>query len=96
MRAYLAAHDDEIDTLVTDDRDALVLGIYSREPVGGERAVHATVRKTGHALREAPSSDGDPGTYLVWTPGLSKQKPSEEQGWRLVLKKRELRLYAPA
>jgi hypothetical protein len=96
VRAYLAAHDDEIDTIVTDDRDALVLGIYTREPLGGDRVVHATVRKTGHALREVPASDGDPGTYLVWTPGLSTRRPSEEQGWRLVLKKRELRVYAPA
>ena len=95
MRAALAANDGRIDTIVTDDRDALILGIYVREPVGGDPVVRATVEKTGHALPEPPASDGDPGTWLIWTPGLSKRRPGPEQGWRLVLRERELRLYAP-
>lgn len=95
VRSYLAEHDDEIDTIVTDDRDALVLGIYSREPMGGDRVVQAEVVKTGHALPEPPASDGDAGTYLIWTPGLSRKKPSPEQGWELALQERELRVYAP-
>lgn len=95
MRAYLSANDERIDTLVTDDRDALVLGIYSREPLGGDLVLSATVERTGHALREPPASDGDPGTYLLWTPGLSRRKPTVEQGWRPVLVEKELRLYAP-
>ncbi|MGH8892929.1 MAG: hypothetical protein ACRDWY_06430, partial [Actinomycetes bacterium] len=96
VRAYLAEHDDRIDTIVTDDRDALVLAIYSREPLGGERVVHADVERTGHALPEPPASADDPGTYLVWTPGLSRTRPSLAQGWELVLKERQLRVYAPA
>jgi hypothetical protein len=95
VRAYLSENDDEIDRIVTDDRDALVLGIYAREPVGGDLVVHATVERTGHALRQPPASDGDPGTYLVWTPGLSRTKPRTAQGWELVLDERQLRVYAP-
>jgi hypothetical protein len=95
VRAYLSENDDEIDRIVTDDRDALVLGIYAREPVGGDLVVHATVERTGHALRQPPASDGDPGTYLVWTPGLSRTKPRAAQGWELVLEERQLRVYAP-
>jgi len=96
MRTYLAAHDHDIDTIITDDRDALVLGIYSREPIGGDLVVHAATRKTGHGLKRPPDSDSDPGTYLLWTPGLSRQKPTVEQGWTRVVTERQLRLYAPA
>lgn len=95
VRAYLHEHDDEVERIVTDDRDALVLGVYVREPLGGDLVVRASVEKTGHALRRPPDSDGDPGTYLVWTPGMSRTKPGPEQGWELVLKERELRVYAP-
>jgi len=95
MRAALAENDARIDTLVTDDRDALVLGIYSREPIGGEPVVLARVRRTGHALPRPPRSDGDPGTWLIWTSGLSRRTPKPDQGWELVLKERGLRLYAP-
>ena len=95
VRAYLSANDGTIDTIVTDDRDALILGIYSREPAGGGLVVDADVVKTGHALRRPPASDGDPGTYLLWTPGLSRAKPTAEQGWRPVVTARQLRLYAP-
>lgn len=96
VRAYLAENDETIDAIVTDDRDALILGIYRREPVGGEVVVDAEVAKTGHGLAEPPESTGDPGTYLVWTPNLSRKKPGPEQGWELVLKERQLRVYAPA
>ena len=95
MRAYLSAHDRQIDTIVTDDRDALVLGIYSRAPAGGRLVVDATVEKTGHALAEPPPSDGDRGTYLLWAPGLSRKAPTAEQGWTPVVRERQLRLYAP-
>ncbi len=95
MRTYLHEHDRAIDTIVTDDRDALVLGIYSREPVGGDLVVHADVEEIGHELKAAPVASGDPGTYLVWTPGLSRKKPQEFDGWQLLLKERELRLYGP-
>lgn len=95
MRAYLEENDDDIETIVTDDRDALVLGIYSRAPLGGDLVVHASVEKTPHGLRRPPASDGDPGTYLLWTPGLSRRKPTAEQGWRRVVTERQLRLYAP-
>lgn len=96
VRGYLAKHDATIDTIVTDDRDALILGIYLREPVGGEVVVDADVEKTGHGLPEPPESTGDPGTYLVWTPTLSRKKPGPEQGWELALRERQLRVYAPA
>ena len=46
--------------------------------------VHADVEKTGHALDRPPASNGDEGTYLVWTPGMSRTKPSRVQGWELV------------
>ncbi len=95
MRAYLDENDAAIDTIITDDRDALVLGIYSREPVGGDLVVRADVEKVPHALPQPPESPGDPGTYLIWTPGLSKKRPQESDGWRLVLKEFQLRLYAP-
>jgi hypothetical protein len=94
-RAYLADHDDEIDRVVTDDRDALVLQIYAREPLGGDLVLHATVERTGHELDEPPASDGDPGTYLLWTPTLSRHKPTAEQGWELAHREKQLRVYAP-
>jgi len=96
VRGYLAAHDGAIDRVVTDDRDARVLQIYSREPVGGDRVLHATVERTGHELDEPPASDGDPGTYLIWSPTMSRSKPAPEQGWELALREKQLRVYAPS
>jgi len=95
VRAYLHRHDAQVDTVITDDRDALVLGIYSREPVGGDLVVHTDVEKVGHALKAPPESPGDPGTYLIWTPGLSHKRPQESDGWKLVLKEFQLHVYAP-
>jgi hypothetical protein len=95
MRAYLHQHDSSIDTIITDDRDALVLGIYSREAAGGGLVLHAKVKQLPHAIKAPPVSNGDQGTYLLWTPGLSGKKPQAFDGWRLVLKKYQLRLYAP-
>ena len=95
VRAYLAEHDDDIDRVVTDDRDALVLQIYSHEPVGGDRVLHATVDRTGHELDEPPASDGDPKTFLIWSPTMSRSKPTAEQGWELALREKQLRVYAP-
>lgn len=96
MRAYLAARDATIDTIVTDDRDALVLGIYRREPVGGDLVVRADVVTVPNGLTAPPRSSGDPGTYLLWTPELSRRRPQVSDGWRPVLEKFQLRLYAPA
>jgi hypothetical protein len=96
MRAYLHEHDAAVDTIVTDDRDSLVLGIYTREPEGGGLVVHTKVEKVGHALKAPPVATGQPGTYLIWTPGLSRKKPKAFDGWKLLLKERELRLYGPA
>jgi hypothetical protein len=96
VRAYLAENDEAVDTVVTDDRDALILGIYQREPIGGDLAFRASVERTGHGLRRPPDSDGDPGTYLVWTPSMSRTKPEPAQGWEPVLVERQLRVYAPA
>jgi 4-amino-4-deoxy-L-arabinose transferase-like glycosyltransferase len=95
VRAYLHDHDRQVGTVITDDRDALVLGIYSREPLGGSLVVHTDVEKLGHGLEAAPESPGDPRTYLVWTPSLSRKKPQESDGWKLVLKEFQLRVYAP-
>ena len=95
MRAALAERDGRIERIVVSDRDALILGIYSREPLGGERVLHAVVEKTGHGLDQSPASNGDPGTWLLWTPTLAKPKPQADQGWRLVRRERQLRLYAP-
>jgi hypothetical protein len=96
MRAYLSEHDQAVDRVVVSDRDALVLGIYAREPLGGERVFAAEVEKTGHEMAEPPASAGDAGTYLLWTPTMSRSKPTPNQGWQLVLQRRELRLYAPS
>src|SRR4029079_18422328 len=90
VRASLHGHDAQIDTVITDDRDALVLGIYSREPVGGDLVVHTHVEKGGHALHGPPESPGAPATYLIWTPGLSHKRPQEPDGWKLVLKEFQL------
>jgi hypothetical protein len=95
MREALAANDARIDTVVTDDRDALVLGIYAREPLGGERVLHARVERTGHDLRAAPPANGDAGRWLIWTPTMSKRPPRADDGWQVVLRERQLRLYAP-
>jgi hypothetical protein len=95
VRAYLANNDDRIDRVVTDDRDARVLQIYSREAVGGDRVLHAAVERTGHELDEPPASDGDPGTYLIWSPTMSRSKPTAEEGWELRLTEKQLRVYAP-
>jgi hypothetical protein len=96
MRAYLAEHDSAVDRLVVSDRDALVLGIYAREPLGGVRVFTAEVDRTGHEMRRPPAAAGDAGTYLIWTPTMSRSKPTPDQGWQLVLQRRELRLYAPS
>lgn len=96
VRAYLADHDADIDHVVTDDRDSLVLQIYSHEALGGDRVLHATVTRTGHELDEPPPSDGNPGTYLLWTPTLSRTKPTVADGWELALREKQLRIYAPA
>jgi hypothetical protein len=53
------------------------------------------VTKLPHAIKAPPVSTGDKGTYLLWTPGLSGKKPRSFDGWRLVLKEPQLRLYAP-
>ena len=96
VRAYLEENDDRIDRIVTDDRDALVLQIYAREPLGGDRVLRADVERTGHELDEPPASDGDPGTFLVWTPTMSRSRPTPEQGWELAHREKQLRVYAPA
>ena len=95
MRAYLQQHDRRIDTVITDDRDSLVLGLFSREPVGGDLVFHADVEKVGHALKAPPESPGDPGTYLLWTPGMSRRHPKESDGWKLAPKEFQLHLYEP-
>jgi len=95
VRTFLARNDGRIDTIVTDDRDALILQIYSREALGGDRVVHAEVEKTGHEMAEPPASDGDPRTWLVWAPVMSRTKPKAAQGWEPVLEQRQLRVYAP-
>ena len=96
MRAYLQAHDADIDTIITDDRDALVLGIYSRDAVGGGRVVHTRVTKV------RPRAQGRPGLTrrsrhlpdLDARP-VAKRPPKAFDGWQLLLKERELRLYGP-
>ena len=65
---------DEIDTIVTDDRDALILGIYSREPVGGDLVVNADVEEIGHELKAPPVAIRRP-----WhLPGLDAGPVAEE------------------
>jgi hypothetical protein len=96
VRSFLARNDRRIDTVVTDDRDALILQIYSREAVGGDLVLHADVERTGHELAAPPASAGDPRTWLVWSPVMSRTKPKAAQGWELALKERQLRVYRPA
>jgi 4-amino-4-deoxy-L-arabinose transferase-like glycosyltransferase len=94
-RAYLSKHDDRVATVITDDRDALILGIYHFSPLGEKAQWHAVVRKLPHALRRPPQSDGAASTFLLWTPELSHRRPGPGDGWRLVLRERQLRIYAP-
>jgi hypothetical protein len=92
-RAWLHRHDDRVSTVITDDRDALVLGIYAREPMGGDLVVHADVEKVGHGLDAAPVAPADPGTVLIWTPTLSRHKPQPFDGWHLLHQEYQLRIY---
>jgi len=96
MREALRENDARIDTIVTSDRDSRVLGIYAREPMGGERVFDAAVERTSRGADRPPSSDGDPGTWLLWTKTLSRRPPKADQGWELVLREPQLRLYRPA
>jgi hypothetical protein len=99
LRAYLAEHDAEVDRIVASDRDSLILGIYAREPIGGDRVFEADVERTGHELprREVEGLGLDAGEYLLWTPTMTRKPPrAADTGWRLVFRERELRLYAPA
>ena len=96
LRAYLTEYDAEVDRIVASSRDSLVLGIYAREPLGGDRVFEADVEQTASELRTAPDVEPTEGTYLLWTPAMSRRPPSAAEGWQLVLRERELRLYAPA
>ena len=62
----------------------------------GEEAVAGGAAVGVVALAARGVATGDPGTYLIWSPGLSRKKPKVFDGWKLLLKERELRLYGPA
>jgi hypothetical protein len=95
MRAELVSVDDQVDTVITDDRTALILGIYQREPIGGDFAWRADIEAVPHSQAEPPAPDGA-GTYLLWTPQLSRRPPGPDSGWTLVSSQPGLRLYAPS
>lgn len=96
LRAWMQRHDRTVATVITDDRDALTLGIYRYRPLGGELAWHARIEPVPHAQRSAPPAPADPGTVLVWTPELARRPPEADLGWRLVFKRPELRIYVPS
>ena len=53
MRAELGSVDDQMDTVIADDRTALILGIYQREPVGGDLAWRADIEVVPHSAGAA-------------------------------------------
>lgn len=93
LRVYLAEHDDAIDRIVVSDRDALILGIYAREPIGGERVVRAEVERTPHEPNGPRTVSAEPGTYILWTPTMRRRPPVNDD-LELVFRQPELRLYA--
>lgn len=95
LRAELEAIDDEVDTVVADDRTSLILGIYQREPAGGDFAWHADIEVVPHSQAEPPAPDGAT-TFLLWSPQLSPLPPGNDSGWTLVFDQPGLRLYAPS
>ncbi len=95
MRAELKNIDEQVDTVIADDRTALILGIYQREPIGGDFAWQADIDAVPHSQAEPPPPDGA-GTFLLWTPQLSRRPPGPDSGWTLVSSQPGLRLYAPS
>lgn len=93
VRSYLAANDATISRVIVDDRNALTLGIYRNEPLGGKPAWQAAIRPVEHGQPRTPDAPDDGGTVLVWSPELSRQPPPPDSGWRLVLREPELRVY---
>jgi hypothetical protein len=95
MRAELVSVDDQVDTVIADDRTALILGIYQREPIGGDLAWQADIEVVPHSEAQPPAPDAA-GTFLLWTPQLSRRPPGADSGWTLVSSQPGLRLYAPS
>jgi hypothetical protein len=95
MRAELVTVDDQVDTVIADDRTALIVGIYQREPIGGDFAWRADIEVVPHSQAQPPAPDG-PGTFLLWTRQLSPRPPGADSGWTLVSTQPGLRLYAPS
>lgn len=93
VRSYLRENDDEVDRVLIDDRNALVLGIYRNEPIGGKTAWDAQIDPLPHAQARTPEAPRDPHTVLVWTPELSLRPPAPDSGWRLVFREPELEVY---
>lgn len=93
VRVWLHRHDPQVDTVVTDERDALTLGVYRNQPLGGRAAWHARIEKVHHGQPQSPRDPRAAGTVLLWTPYVSRRPPTADLGWRLVYSRPELRLY---
>ena len=93
LRSYLRENDDAVDTVMADDRNALVLAVYRFEALGGAPAWQARISKLPHALPSSPPAPAAAGTALLWTPQLSRRPPTGDAGWRLVFQRPQLRLY---
>jgi hypothetical protein len=81
--------------VIADDRTALILGIYQREPIGGDLAWQADIDVVPHSEAQPPAPEAA-GTFLLWTPQLSRRPPGADSGWTLVSQQPGLRLYAPS
>jgi 4-amino-4-deoxy-L-arabinose transferase-like glycosyltransferase len=95
LRTHLTANDATVDKVITDDRTALILGIYQHEPIGGDEVWQAEIEAVPHSQPEAPETEG-PGTELLWTPQMTRRPPGPDSGWTLVFQRPGLRLYAPS
>jgi hypothetical protein len=91
VRAYLRAHDREVNTLIVDDRDALTLSVYQVSAFGGDRVWHGRVVVVPHFQSQPPPPA--PNQWLLWTGQLSKHPPDATSGWVPVLQQRGLGLY---
>ena len=95
LRSYLSQHDDQVDAVATDERSALILGIYKFAPAGGDAAWRADIDTFAHSQSPAPSADEIRADVLLWTPE-SGALPTSEQGWTEVWSRSELSLYVSA
>jgi hypothetical protein len=90
VRNYLHAHDAEIDTLLTDWRDAYNLSVYRYKPVGGQAIWHGNVV----IVPRLRLPRAHPGQWLLWTIQVSQSPPGPGSGWTERFQRPGLRIYS--